>query len=222
MRILIIEDEQSVAQEIALALQKWDFTPILIHDFQNILQEFQNAQAHLVLMDVNLPSRDGFYWCARIREFSHVPILFLSSRNADMDKIMAMGNGGDDYISKPFSIDVLIAKIQAMLRRSYDYQISNTFMYNENIMLEVEKGIMIVYGQNIELTKNELRILSVLLKHPKRIVSREDLMMALWNTDEFVNDNSLTVNINRLRTKLADAGLVDFILTKKGIGYYIS
>ena len=201
--ILLIEDDLDLSKQLSLSLEKWGFSIELIDNFSDIVKEFTEKKPSLIIMDVNLPYYDGFYWCEKIREISKVPIIFLSSRDSNMDLIMGINNGGDDYITKPFSIEVLITKINALLRRSYDY----TFKYEDNI---------------IELTKNEMKILSILIKNKGKVVSRDKIMMSLWNDDEFVSDNTLTVNVTRLRGRLKDElGLNDFIKTKKGIGYMI-
>lgn len=192
-----------------------------INEFNNIVKEFIDKKPSLVLMDVNLPFYDGFYWCEKIRELSKVPIIFLSSRDSNMDIIMGMNNGGDDYITKPFSVEVLISKINALLRRSYDYTSSDSLIYYNDIVLDIEKCILRYKDNEIELTKNEIKILSLLIKNKGKVVSREKIMMSLWNDDEFVSDNTLTVNITRLRGKIRGLGLDDIIKTKKGIGYFI-
>ncbi|WP_195988138.1 response regulator transcription factor [Clostridium sp. D53t1_180928_C8] len=220
-KILLIEDDLDVAGELALSLGKWGFEVELIDEFNNIVKEFIDKKPSLVLMDVNLPFYDGFYWCEKIREISRVPIIFLSSRDSNMDIIMGMNNGGDDYITKPFSVEVLISKINALLRRSYDYNSSDSIIYYNDAVLDIEKCIFRYKDQEIDLTKNEIKILSLLIKNKGKAVSREKLMMSLWNDDEFVNDNTLTVNITRLRGRIKELGLDDIIKTKKGIGYLI-
>lgn len=219
--ILLIEDELDLADEIALALNKWGYNTCKIQEFDNILEEFSEKKPQLVLMDINLPFYDGFYWCKKIREISKIPIIFLSSRNSNMDIIMGINEGGDDYITKPFSIDILISKINAVLRRSYDYSISNNILFCDGLALDVEKGTITYNEKSLELTKNDIKIISTLIKNKGKIISREKLMMSLWNENEFVNDNTLTVSINRLRNKISELGLKDFIKTKKGIGYII-
>ncbi len=219
--ILLVEDDLDLSKVLSSSLNKWGFKVNLIEKFDSILKEFIEKKPQLVIMDVNLPYYDGFYWCKKIREVSKVPILFLSSRDSNMDLIMGINNGGDDYITKPFSIEVLITKINALLRRTYDYAGSESIIYYNNVVLDIEKCTF-KYGNNtIELTKNEIKILSVLIKNREKVVSRDKLMMSLWNDDEFVSDNTLTVNITRLRNKIKDIGLDDFIKTKKGIGYMI-
>lgn len=220
-KILLIEDDLNVARELELSLVKWGFEVATIDNFENILKEFIDIKPSLILMDINLPYYDGFYWCEKIREISKVPIIFLSSRDSNMDIIMGMNNGGDDYITKPFSVDVLISKINALLRRSYDYASSDSLIYYNDAVLDIEKCIFRYKDKEIELTKNEIKILSLLIKNKGKVVAREKIMMSLWNDDEFVSDNTLTVNITRLRGKIKDLGLDDVIKTKKGIGYFI-
>ena len=219
--ILLVEDDLDLSKVLSSSLNKWGFKVNLIENFDSILKEFTEKEPQLVIMDVNLPYYDGFYWCKKIREVSKVPILFLSSRDSNMDLIMGINNGGDDYITKPFSIEVLITKINALLRRTYDYAGSESIIYYNGAALDIEKCTF-KYGNNtIELTKNEIKILSVLIKNREKVVSRDKLMMSLWNDDEFVSDNTLTVNITRLRNKIKEIGLDDFIKTKKGIGYMV-
>ena len=190
--ILLVEDDLDLARELSLALNKWGFTVYRIERFDNILKEFLEKKPMLVIMDVNLPYFDGFYWCEKIRDVSKVPIIFLSSRDSNMDVIMGMNNGGDDYITKPFSVEVLISKINALLRRSYDYVSSDSLLYYDDIILDTEKCILKRGDKSIELTKNELKILSLLIKNKDKVVSRDKFMMSLWDDDEFVNDNTLT------------------------------
>ncbi|GAA0084105.1 response regulator transcription factor [Clostridium sp. CTA-7] len=220
--ILLIEDDFDLGKQLSSSLSKWGFSVDLIDDFNNIIEEFINIKPSLVIMDVNLPYYDGFYWCEKIREISKVPIIFLSSRDSNMDLIMGINNGGDDYITKPFSIEVLITKINAILRRSYDYVGLDSIMYYKNTILDMEKCTFKYEDNIIDLTKNEMKILSILIKNKGKVVSRDKIMMSLWNDDEFVSDNTLTVNVTRLRSRLKDElGLNDFIKTKKGIGYMI-
>lgn len=220
-KILLVEDDLDVGRELALSLRKWAFEVELIDNFDNIVKEFVEKKPSLILMDVNLPFYDGFYWCEKIREISKVPIIFLSSRDSNMDIIMGMNNGGDDYITKPFSVEVLISKVNALLRRSYDYTNSDSLICYNDAVLDGERCIFRYKDKEIELTKNEIKILSALIKNKGKVVSREKLMMSLWNDDEFVSDNTLTVNITRLRAKIKELGLYDVIKTKKGIGYLI-
>ena len=219
--ILLIEDDLDLARELSLSLNKWGFKVYQIERFDDILKEFLEKKPMLVIMDINLPYFGGFYWCEKIRDISKVPIIFLSSRDSNMDVIMGINNGGDDYITKPFSVEVLISKINALLRRSYDYVSSDSLLYYDDIILDTEKCILKKADKSVELTKNELKILSLLIKNKDKVVSRDKIMMSLWDDDEFVNDNTLTVNITRLRNKLKDIGVEDFIKTKKGLGYMV-
>ena len=220
-KILLIEDDIDLAKETGLALEKWGFKVDLINNFENIIEEFIEKKPEVVLLDVNLPLYNGFYWCEKIREISKTPIIFLSSRDSDMDLIMGINNGGDDYITKPFSIDILVTKINAIIRRVYNYNNSNNILGYKDLIFDAEKGIIKHNDNSIELTKNEMKIFTLLLKNKENIVSRESLMMSLWDSDEFVTDNALTVNINRLRSKIKELGIEDFIKTKKGIGYIV-
>ncbi|KPI47556.1 PhoB family transcriptional regulator [Clostridioides difficile] len=222
-RILLVEDDIDLSKEIALALDKWGFNVELINNFEAVLDEFIDKKPDVVLLDVNLPLYNGFYWCEKIRAISNVPIIFLSSRDSDMDLIMGINNGADDYITKPFSIDILVTKINGIIRRVYNYSDSSSIMYYDELIFDAGRGIIKhkYKDESLELTKNEIKILTLLLKNKNRVVSRESLMMTLWNNDEFVTDNALTVNMNRLRSKVKELGFDDFIKTKKGIGYII-
>lgn len=228
MKILIVEDDMVLAGELVLLCSKWGFEAEYIKDFQNIAVEFDRRRPDLVLMDINLPFYDGFYWCGQIRERSDVPVLFLSSRDQNADKVMGMAAGGDDYIEKPFDTELLLVKIRSMLRRAYEYKsgTSNSKMYITDKMY-YEMGVVCCQDLQVELTRSESRIMEALLAQKGKVVSREKLMMILWKTDEFVTDASLTVLISRLRAKLREidkdeAGTGGVIETKKGIGYYIS
>ena len=220
-RILIIEDDLLIAKMIAKGLRQWGFDTKIIDDFQNIIGTFRDYDPHLVLLDISLPFYNGYYWCTEIRKISKVPIIFLSSRADKMDIIMAINMGGDDYISKPISMDLLTSKIQAMLRRSYDYAVDPPQLRFRGYVLDPGISGLCHGAERISLTKNEFRILQSLLEHKGRIISRDKLMLKLWDSDEFVDDNTLTVNINRLRKKLKDHGFDDCIVTHKGQGYSI-
>ncbi len=220
--ILVIEDDDSLCSNIGNHLSRWGFETQRINDFENVLKEFIDIKPHLVLMDINLPYFDGFYWCRQIRNISKTPIIFLSSRDSNMDIIMAVNQGADDYVTKPFSPDILLAKIQALLRRTYDYQNEkrDTLEY-KGIILDTESGTLLFKDKKLELTKNEFKILGMLMRNKAVLVSREKLMKALWDEDYYVNENTLTVNINRIRSKLAEIGIENLISTRKGEGYII-
>lgn len=221
-KIMIIEDEKKISGIVKKSLEKWGFTAYIITDFEKVFEEFNKEAPHLVLMDINLPCYDGFYWCNKIRSVSKTPVIFLSSRNTNMDIVMAINMGGDDYITKPFSIDILMAKITALLRRTYSYKDSSldTIEYNKAI-LSLKDNTLYFEDNIAELTKNEFKILYILMQHHESIVSRDDLMRELWEDESFIDDNTLTVNINRLRKKLNEIGLIDFIKTIKNQGYII-
>ena len=223
MDIFIIEDDQSLSNEIKLALSKWGYSVGQVNDFENITNEVLDSNPKLILMDINLPSYDGFYWCSQIRNFMKVPIIFISSRDNDMDIIMSINMGGDDYITKPFSPQVLVAKIQAILRRTYSYSndLKSDVIKFKDITLNIVEGKLYFKGENVDLTKNELKIMNILMSNQEKIVSREEIIEELWDTDEFISENTLTVNVNRLRKKLKSIGLEDVIGTKKGQGYII-
>ena len=223
MDIFIIEDDQSLSNEIKLALSKWGYSVGQVNDFENITNEVLDSNPKLILMDINLPSYDGFYWCSQIRNFMKVPIIFISSRDNDMDIIMSINMGGDDYITKPFSPQVLVAKIQAILRRTYSYNndLKSDVIKFKDITLNIVEGKLYFKGENVDLTKNELKIINMLMSNQEKIVSREEIIEELWDTDEFISENTLTVNVNRLRKKLNSIGLEDVIETKKGQGYII-
>jgi len=219
---MIIEDEEKIANIIKKSLEKWGFETYIVKDFNAIFQEFLHINPQLVLMDVNLPAYDGFYWCSKIRSMSKVPVIFLSSRSTNMDIVMAVNMGGDDYITKPFSIEVLNAKINAILRRTYSYRDSNMdVLHCKGAMLSLKDNILYYQDKTIELTRNEFKILYILMKEYETIVSREDIMQELWQDENFIDDNTLTVNINRLRKKLNKIGLNDFIKTIINQGYVI-
>ena len=221
-KIMVVEDEGVIRQLIMEELKKWQFEVFGTTDFNQVFDDFQEQEPQLVLLDINLPVFDGYYWCQKIREVSQVPIIFISSRNTNMDMIMAMNMGADDFVTKPFEIDVLIAKINALLRRSYNYSSGTTKTLNHNgLTLNVDNSTAEVNGEIIDLSKNEYRLLYILLKNRGKILSREKLLRALWDDERFVDDNTLTVNINRLRRKIEQAGLTGYIETKVGQGYIV-
>lgn len=221
-RILIVEDDRGIADGIRTQLELWDLEARAVSDFRGVTAEFAEYEPHLVLMDISLPFYDGYYWCAEIRRVSRVPIIFISSASDNMNILMAMNMGADDFIAKPFDQSILVAKVQAMLRRSYDFAAAAPVLEHRGALLNVNDGTFVYKNQQIALSKNEYRILLVLMSSRGRVVSREKLMETLWQTDEFVDENTLTVNVNRLRKKLQRAGLEDFIGTKFGVGYVIS
>jgi len=222
MKIMLVEDDRTIANLVAETLSKWGFATVLATDFERVLPTFLAERPQLVLMDIGLPYYDGFYWCDRIREVSSVPIMFLSSRTTPMDMVMAMNRGGDDYVQKPFYTDVLLAKINALLRRAYAYVGTEADVLEHNgVALHVLSGQVVAGGGKAELTKTECVIMQQLMRSKGAIVSRTSLMRRLWEDESFVDDNTLTVNIARLRKKLAELGQEDFIATRKGQGYIV-
>ena len=220
-RIFLVEDDRMLAEEIQTLLVKWGYEVHLAKMFDQILEEFTAIKPQIVLMDINIPSFDGFYWCEKIREISNIPILYLSSRDSSMDMIMGMNNGGDDYLTKPFDNALLVAKVQAMIRRTYEYSCLAPMLSCRGLTLNLEEATAAYENRKCELTKNELRILKLLMENEGKIVARQALMRALWDDESYVNENTLTVNVNRLRQKLEELGLTALITTKKGMGYII-
>ncbi|MTD29476.1 response regulator transcription factor [Planomicrobium sp. YIM 101495] len=220
MNVFIVEDDAAIFESVKESLGKYGLRVTGPADFKDVVGSFVSEEPHLVIMDIQLPVYDGFHWCREIRAISKVPIIFLSSRDHPMDMVMAMGMGADDYVQKPFHTDVLVAKIQAVLRRVYSYgdEVSDVIEWN-GAVLDLKRGIIRKEGVDVELTKNEFFILAVLVEAKNEIVSRDDLIRKLWDDERFVNDNTLTVNVTRLRQKLAELGLGEAILTKKGLGY---
>lgn len=219
-KIFLVEDDPVIAEAVAGHLRGWDYEVRLVADFQNVLAEFAAFSPQLVLLDISLPFYNGYHWCREIRRQSSVPIVFLSSASDNMNMVMAMNMGGDDFIAKPFDLHVLTAKVQAMLRRAYGFG-SAAQLCHGGATLNLTDATLQFGERTVELTKNEFRILQTLMERPGHIVSRDTLMQRLWETDSFVDENTLTVNVNRLRRRLEDIGLSDFIQTKKGMGYRV-
>ncbi len=218
-KILLVEDDAVIRQMVAKMLRQWDYQVIVVEDFTEIIRLVVEEEPHLVLMDIGLPLFNGYHWCQEIRKISKIPIMFLSSHNQAMDIVMAINMGADDYVTKPFDSNVLLAKIQGLLRRSYEFGNDQSLLEFSGIILNL-KGMDLTYaGAKLDLTKNEFHILRILFERKETIVSREELMQELWNSDFFIDDNTLSVNVARLRKKLADLGLADLIVTKKGVGY---
>ena len=220
-RIYIIEDDSIIAGKIKEHMTNWGFEARCASDFRNIMGEFAEYEPHMVLLDISLPFFNGYHWCEEIRRVSKVPVIFLSSAADNMNIIMAMSMGGDDFIAKPFDMNVLVAKVQAVLRRTYDFGGHTQVIEHRGALLNMSDASLVYNGEPVELTRNDYKILLTLMENRGSIVSRETLMEKLWETDCFVDENTLTVNIARLRKKLDSAGLTGFITTKKGIGYIV-
>lgn len=220
-RIFIVEDDAVIAQALAGALTQWGYEVKTAENFQNITEEFTLFQPHLVLMDIGLPFFNGYHWCSEIRRRSKTPIVFISSASDNMNIVMAINMGGDDFITKPFDLNVAVAKVQAMLRRTYDFQGQTNVLEHCGAILNLGDATLEYQGKKIDLTKNEFKILQLLLENKGHTVERDAIMQRLWESESFIDDNTLSVNMTRLRRKLEDLGLGQFILTKKGIGYLI-
>ena len=221
MKIFIVEDDPIIASAVAAHIASWGCETRIAQDFRNIVQEFVEFEPQLVLLDVSLPFYNGYHWCSEIRRFSSVPIIFVSSASDNMNIVMAINMGADDFIAKPFDLNVLTAKVQAMLRRTYDFAGQGKFLQHRDAVLNTDDSTLTYRGEKLELTKNEYRILQVLMENKGKTVSRDVLMQRLWESDSFVDENTLSVNVARLRKKLDGAGLESFITTKKGLGYII-
>lgn len=220
-RLFIIEDDRGIAEAVSEQAAMWGLEVKCAENFRDVMAEFASFNPHLILIDIGLPFFDGYHWCSEIRKVSKVPVIFISSASDNMNIVMAMNMGGDDFISKPFDGSVLMAKVQAMLRRTYDFGASVPVLEHKGALLNTGDNVLTYKGHKIELTKNEYRILLALMKNKGKVVSREKLMESLWQTDSFVDENTLTVNVGRLRKKLESAGLEDFIKTKFGVGYIL-
>lgn len=220
-RILIIEDDFSMAAVMKKQIESWGNQVKLVEDFQNVLPAFLEYDPHMVLVDIMLPFFNGYYWCSEIRKVSGVPVIFISSASDNMNIVMAMNMGGDDFIPKPVDLDVMTAKIQAVLRRTYDMVGKIPVLEHRGAILNLNDTALTYREQHVELTKNEFRILQTLMENKGKVVSRDTLMTRLWQTDCYVEENTLTVNVTRLRKKLENAGLNDFITTKVGSGYIV-
>lgn len=220
-RIFLVEDDETIARLIKKHLEKWEYEVSTVQDFGNVLGEFAACDPQLVLLDIRLPFYNGYHWCTQIRQVSKVPIIFLSSVSDNMNIVMAMNMGADDFIPKPFDLEVLTAKVQALLRRSYDFAGSSSMLEHKGMLLNLSDATLLYQEQKVELTKNELKILQTLIENKMQVVTRETLMTRLWESDMYVDENTLSVNVNRLRKKLTSIGIADSILTKKGIGYQI-
>ena len=220
-RILIVEDDRTIAGALAVHLGRWDYQVACVEDFKNVMDQFRSFDPQLVLLDIMLPFYNGFYWCQEIRRTSNVPVIFLSSANDNMNIVMAMNMGGDEFIEKPFDLGVVTAKVQAVLRRAYSLQgVVNRMEYG-GLVLNLGDATVEFGGERLELTKNEFRILQILMENAEKIVPRDEIIARLWESDEFIDDNTLTVNVARLRRKLESLGARDLIRTRKGIGYFL-
>ncbi len=221
-KIMIVEDDNTISEQIGKYLDRWGYEAVCVTDFENILSQFISLEPQLVLLDIGLPFYNGYYWCGEIRKISQTPIVFISSASDNMNIVMAMNMGGDDFITKPFDLDVLLAKVQAVLRRTYSFCQQASVMEYGKVILNLADMSLFYAGTRLELSKNEFRIMQLLFEHAGGTVSRDSIMKKLWDDECFVDDNTLTVNMNRLRKKLEQTGLHGLIETKKGIGYQLA
>lgn len=220
-KVLIIEDDFNAAQSIGEFLTSWGFQCECLKDFQQVMEQYIQFKPEIVLLDISLPHYNGYHWCEEIRKISNVPIIFISSVSDNLNMILAMNMGGDDFVIKPFDLNFLLAKINSLLRRTYDFQGVMNVVACGNVILDLDNAKLQYQGSMIELSRNDFIILKELMTHSGKNVSRDELMQALWNDNNFVDDNTLTVNITRVRNKLSKIGLDDFIITRKGIGYQV-
>lgn len=220
-KILIVEDDFVIAKSLQSHLRSWGYEVEVVTDFQQVMQTYIAFDPQLILLDISLPFMNGFTLCSEIRKMSKVPIIFISSASDNMNIVMAINMGGDDFIAKPFDINILTSKVQALLRRAYDFTGQSNLIEHNGAILNTSDGTLTYQGKKIDLTKNDLKILHILLENKGRTVTRDAIMTRLWETDSFIDDNTLTVNMTRLRKKLEGIGLQDFITTKKGIGYLV-
>ena len=220
-KVMIIEDDLNAAQSISNFLEAWGFQCIYLENFQEVTEEFVKYKPEIVLLDITLPRYNGYYWCEEIRKISKVPIIFISSTSDNLNMILAMNMGGDDFVTKPFDLNFLLAKINSLLRRTYDFQGVMNIIACGDVVLDLDNAKLQYKGNIMELSRNDFIILKELMTHKGKNVSRDELMQALWSDNTFVDDNTLTVNITRVRNKLSKIGLEDFIITRKGMGYQV-
>lgn len=220
-KILIVEDDNVIADSIKKHLEKWEYQVHCVTDFKEVLKDVTSFKPELILLDITLPFYNGFYWCNEIRKLTKVPIIFISSADDKMNIVMAMDMGGDDFIAKPFDLTVLTAKINAMLRRSYSFKTNLNILEHKGVILNLSNAVLSKGENSVELTKNEFKIMKLLMENAGEMVKRDTIMIHLWDSDSFIDDNTLTVNLTRIRKKLSQIGADDYIETKKGIGYMV-
>lgn len=220
-KIFVVDDSKIISEKLKNEFEKWAYEVALVDDFEKVFEIFKKEDPSLVIMDIGLPFFDGYYWTRKIRNISNVPIIFLSSKEETMNKIMAMEMGADDFVTKPFDLDFLTSKVKALLRRTYAYKKSLDKLEKDGVILDLRSMTIFFEDKSLDLSKNEFKILETLMVNSGKVVSREKLMTALWSTDIFIDDNTLTVNISRLRKSLESLGVKDFIKTKVGAGYYV-
>lgn len=220
-KILIVEDDEIIAKSLKNHLSQWNYEAECVTDFKEVISKFISFEPHLVLLDISLPFFNGYHWCSEIRKISNVPIIFISSMTDNMNVVMAVNMGGDDFITKPFDLNIIVAKVQALMRRTYSFGGQMNVIEHKGVVLNLSDNTISYNNEKLELTKNEFKIIQILLENAGKIVSRDVIMTRLWESDSFIDDNTLTVNVTRLRKRLADIGLKEYIKTRKGIGYVV-
>ena len=221
MKIFIVEDDLVIAESLANELSKWNYEVHVVDNFEKIMEDFRRVEPQLVLLDINLPTLNGFHWCQEMRKVSHVPIMFISSRTDNMDQILAIQMGGDDFIEKPFNLSLTVAKVQALLRRTYDLAVSNNELNVKGCKLIVDEAKLMFQDDVTQLSLTELQIVKLLFQNEGKFVNRTALIEKCWESENYIDDNTLAVNMTRLRKKLSQIGLTDFIETKKNVGYRV-
>lgn len=219
-KLMIIEDSQIIREELKSLLTRYGYNVIACENFENILEDIEKERPELILLDINLPVYDGFYICREVRKTLNIPIIIVTSRDSEIDELMSMNLGADDFITKPYNTQILLARISAVLKRTYTDVNSDVLVYKD-LSLDLSKGTITAFGQSVELSKNEIKILAHLMKNKEKIVSRDDLMNYMWNSDVYIDDNTLSVNMTRIRKKLEELDLKDYIETRRGLGYIL-
>jgi DNA-binding response OmpR family regulator len=220
-KIMIIEDAEGIREELKTLLTRYGYKVVAPQKFENIIDDIQQEKPHLILLDINLPVFDGFYICRESRKTSNIPIIIVTSRDSEIDELMSMNLGADDFITKPYNTQILLARISSVLKRTYSDMENSDMLTYKDLKLNLSKGTIEAFGNSLEISKNELKILAYLMKNKENIVSRDKMMNYMWNSDVFVDDNTLSVNVNRLRKRLEEIGLTDYIETRRGLGYIL-
>ena len=219
-KLMIIEDSQIIREELKSLLTRYGYNVIACENFENILEDIEKERPELILLDINLPVYDGFHICREVRKTLNIPIIIVTSRDSEIDELMSMNLGADDFITKPYNTQILLARISAVLKRTYT-DVSSDLLVYKDLSLDLSKGTITAFGQSVELSKNEIKILAHLMKNKEKIVSRDDLMNYMWNSDVYIDDNTLSVNMTRIRKKLEELDLKDYIETRRGLGYIL-
>ena len=220
-KIMIIEDAEGIREELKTLLTRYGYKVVAPQKFENIIDDIQQEKPHLILLDINLPVFDGFYICRESRKTSNIPIIIVTSRDSEIDELMSMNLGADDFVTKPYNTQILLARISSVLKRTYSDMENSDILIYKDLKLNLSKGTIEAFGNSLEISKNELKILAYLMKNKENIVSRDKMMNYMWNSDVFVDDNTLSVNVNRLRKRLEEIGLIDYIETRRGLGYIL-